>query len=750
MIQDQDIATGPTELSPDGRKALEDLFLSIMREEQTDRRQEVRKAAQNRFFSLGIQHLKYDSTQFMYIAPEASGEQLPRYMDVYNIYTPHQRSITSVLSQSTPGINFQPDDLQQSRDITGASYAEKYRARVDRQVAMDDRQAEIADNFCTDGRTVTWTRIDKEGKLRISVHGVLESKVPIYQRDIKNWGYSVISFERDMWEAKDEYPDYAEDITATDGTAEGQYEKFMRLGILSNRRNGQVDGMKNLTTEHHAWVRPGRFRKTSEKVRTELAALYPEGVHMTVISGKCVDAEPMDMEAQLRVDWSRPGKGASRPSLLNDIIPLQMALNDHLNELREHVEFSIPATWIAEDSVDGEALSEQKSAPGVIHLLRVPNGSSINDLIFQEQVAQLPSELVQNIDRLLQMAQFISGDLPSLYGDGTPDQDTYQGQKMLSDHAKGQFSMAWHGLQRLMAGTYDIAVRYSAQLDSDKDTIAIPGPSGQVQISPAAVLDGNWGCYPNKDSAFPETMADQRASFQNFMTQIGQAGPDGLKIVMHPNNLKVAKQLSGLKDLALPQVDARDKQLREIEQLLRETPIPDEAKIPQWEEAAAQALASGQEPPEQPMTASIPIGKYDFNQYELDMITEWLSSQACFEEQQKGNKLGVENVSLHADLHQQAIAKAAEAAASAAQEPMKISAAFKDLDPATKVQALVRDGYQPDQAAYETQTVVDQQNVSADTQDKAASATHKSVLAAKEAVAPIERKSQVDEVKEND
>jgi hypothetical protein len=132
----------------------------------------------------------------------------------------------------------------------------------------------------------------------------------------------------------------------------------------------------------------------------------------------------------------------------------------------------------------------------------------------------------------------------------------------------------------------------------------------------------------------------------------------------------------------------------------------------------------------------------------LDKCIEWLSTSACFEEMQRGNTQGVMNVQLHADLHQEAISKAAAAAAANAQEPMKISAAFKDLDPATKVQALIRDGYQPDADAYTVQNVVDQQNVSADTQDKAASAQHKSVLAAKEAVAPIERKSQIDEVKD--
>jgi len=73
------------------------------------------------------------------------------------------------------------------------------------------------------------------------------------------------------------------------------------------------------------------------------------------------------------------------------------------------------------------------------------------------------------------------------------------------------------------------------------------------------------------------------------------------------------------------------------------------------------------------------------------------------------------------------------------------------LDSATKVQALVRDGYKPDQDAYEVTDALDNQSVAAATQDKAASAQHKSVLAAKEAVTPIKRDpapDQVDKVEE--
>jgi hypothetical protein len=736
-------------LSDEARTALQSLFNQIMGEEKSARRAEVRKAWQQRNFRNGLQYLHWDEIDG-YMSPEASGRELPRFMDVYNIYTPHWRSFVSILSSNPTGVNFVPNDLQRSNDINGARDAEKMRHRVDRLVNMRDRQAEAASYYCTDGRTITWSRVDKQGKLRITVHGVLESKVPIFVRKMERWGYAVLSEEIDLWEAKESYPDFANDIQGigTD-TSESAYERYARLGVLANKRgaSGQADSLKNLVTEHTAWIRPSRYRKAPDTVQPELKRLFPEGVRICVLSNKVVSAEPETMEQALQAGWPSPGQGQNRPSMLHDVVPIQQAFNDSMNMLREHIDYSIPARWVT-DTVDSEALAEQRSAPGVIHTLTIPAGASISDLVMQEDVAQLPSELVQNIDRLLSLAQFTTGDLPALYGDGTPDQETASGQKMLSDQAKGQLSPAWQGLQWLFSGTYEVGVKLAAVLDSDKGMIAIPGPGGQQQLNPASILDGEWGCYPNPDSAFPETMADQRASLQSVLTQLAQGGPKGEEITYHPDNLKLIKQYSGLKDLVIPGAEARDKQLREIEQLLREVPVPDEAKLAEWEQAAVAAIQSGQEPPEPPMTSSVQIGKYDFNQPELDKCIEWLSSPACYEEMQKGNTKGVQNVELHADLHQDALTKAAQAAAAAQQEPMKISAAFKDLDPATKVQALKRDGYNPDESAYEAATVVDQQNVAADTQDKAASAQHKSVLAAKEAVTPIERKSQVDEVKD--
>jgi hypothetical protein len=550
---------------------------------------------------------------------------------------------------------------------------------------------------------------------------------------MKKWGYCVISEEEDKWGLKEEFPDFADDISSEEGTSETAYERYARLGILANRRGtSDAEALKNLATRHIAWIRPSRYLKMDKTLQGEIKALYPEGVRVTMISGKAVECVAEKMEAALRVDWPVQGHGSTRPSLLRGVVDIQVAFNDALNMLREHFDFSIPATWVT-DAVDSEALAEQRSAPGVIHQIAIPSGAKITDLVMQEEVAQLPTELVANIDRLLSLAQFTSGDLPSLYGDGTPDQETASGQKMLSDQAKGQLSPAWGGVQWLFAGTYEIAVVIAAKLMGDRDSVAIQGPGGQQQFNPAAILDGMFGCYPNTDSSFPETMADQRASLQAVLTQLGQ-GPAGEAIVYHPDNLKLIKQYSGLENLVIPGAEARDKQLREIEQMLNETPVPDQTKIPQWQQAAQQAQMTGQQPPPIPLASSVPIGKYDFNQFELDKCIEWLSSPACFEEMQKGNQQGVDNVTLHADAHLDAI----KAAAPPPQfKPPNVTLTAQITDPVAIAALLGEAGAQTTPGNIEASKVPEQQNTAADTQHKAAQAQHQAVLAAKEAVAPV-------------
>lgn len=736
--EEQQSGTPFERMSDEAIKAVETLFASCMKEEAVARRGEVRIAWTQRSMEKGIQHLWYDTKSYCLKLPEASGAELPRFMDVYNIYKPHYRSFVSVLSQNPPGVNFPPDDLQRSVDVTAASYAEKMRHKVDRLVHMKDRQMEAAGLFCTDGRTITRTRVNAAGKLEVTVHGVLESKVPVYARSMKRWGFAVLSEEQDIWLAKDEYSDSADKIESADSNAEGTFERLARLGVISGRR-GYGDALKNLVTRSEFWLRPSRYRKAPEEVREELRTLFPNGLRATLFSGVVVDAVPQAMEEELAVEWPSPGQGQSRPSLLHDVPPIQQAYNDIKNMQRENAEYGIPSTWVDGEAVDSEALAEQRSEPGVVHVMNPPPTKTVEQCVFQEQPTQLSEQTVRMLDALLQDAQFTTGDVPSLYGGDTPGQDTVGVNRLLNAQAKGQLSPAWGALQWLWAKTYKLAVIKAATLMAGQ-TVSFDGAAGQEQFDPALILEGNFGCYPDTDSSFPETTADKRAALQMVLGQLAQAGDQGTAIVMQPDNLKLIQQYGGLSDLVIPGAEARDKQLREIEQLLREEPVPPAAEdIAQWQQAAMQARQQGQPVPAAPQPQpSVQVDEeWDYHQPEVDKIQEWLSSDARVEEERKGNFAGIANVKLHGAAHKAALAKqAAQQSAANQQARMSISGAFKDLDAATKVQVLQADGYKPDAASYETNQLQAQQSVAADTQKTAADAQHKAVLAAKEAVAP--------------
>jgi hypothetical protein len=205
---------------------------------------------------------------------------------------------------------------------------------------------------------------------------------------------------------------------------------------------------------------------------------------------------------------------------------------------------------------------------------------------------------------------------------------------------------------------------------------------------------------------------------------------------MQPDNLKLVKQYSGLTDLIIPGAEARDKQLEEIEQLLQESPGPDPAQMPQWMQAAQQAAAQGQQPPPPPLKSSIDIQQYDFDQPELDKCKEWLSSRACREELRRGNSKGVQNVTLHAQQHEDRLKQVAQQNAPKGPPP-KVSLTAAVTDPTAVSELLSEVGVQTTPENIQASDMPEQQNKVADTQLKAASAQHKSVLAAKEAVTPV-------------
>ena len=91
---------------------------------------------------------------------------------------------------------------------------------------------------------------------------------------------------------------------------------------------------------------------------------------------------------------------------------------------------------------------------------------------------------------------------------------------------------------------------------------------------------------------------------------------------------------------------------------------------------------------------TVPIDpEWDFHQFHLDVIQDWLASEACQQEKEAGNVEGIRNVKLHGMLHKKALQ--AQAAQNPAQgKPPSESINYADLPPSGKVQLAAHAGLQ--------------------------------------------------------
>jgi hypothetical protein len=652
------------------------------------RRQEVIEARRQRFYWRSDQYIywKSDSVGFITAAGGQSlsidnGQvELPRYTDVYNIYTPYGESLLSTLIQNSPGINWQPVESSNPNDITASKTATKYQQKIENDNDRKSLQSDIARYFFTDGRTALYTYRDKDGIERITAHGVLETKVvPITANCVGELVSFTLSDELDIYQAKEEYPDYADDIKENSATmGESSYERIARLGVLQGTKMLMQagDAFSHMVSRHRFFLRPSAFRKVKKELREDFKALFPDGLKITFCGDAYCASENISMDDQIAIDFPSPGDGMSRPSLGKRMVPLQDVFNDELNLWHEAHDYCVPTLFMYSETGDIDAIREQISEPGsVVPFSALPPGASSAESAFYAAVLEgIPATLPQLIQFIQgPLAQFISGAFPALFGGDTGDNDTAKGISIQRDQAMGRMGIAWGAVQRLFAKAYTNAVISVVKHASAEENFSysITDKTGAITYESISVDDlkeGTAVCKADSDSTFPESTNAKRQTYLTMMTA-SERNPILAGVMSDPNNLEFGHDIIGLSDLIVPGAESRNKQLIEIRQLLAETPIPPSmeevqqaaVKNPQLLQAMTQweqnkVGSDGKEmpapiPPEM-YSPSIKVDpEFDSHEVEYAVVADWLSGEDRRKEEQKGNTLGIQNVRLHGLQH---------------------------------------------------------------------------------------------------
>lgn len=651
---------------------------------------EIRAASKQRFFYNNIQHLAWSSDDkgLFQVGQNGGGfgssdTKQDTFRQAFNIYLGYAKTFMSVFCQNQVGTRFEAEDPKNSRDIEAAAEAQKMKRIIEKFSNAKMMQIDCARLFWTDGRVLAHTRYVTDGqkfgyttndsgekvpKAReiTTIYGALESKVPLTTKDMSEWMYAMTSVEFDIALVKELLPSVKSKLgNSVQACLEADYARTARVSVAEGTPilSQGGDGLAHLVTVDNVWLRPCAFELASEQYSDELKEYFPDGAHVTFAGDKYAKSENENLDDHLAECHALPGDGQNRQSLGASEVPIQETFNDLMNLHVEGFEFCVPATWIAEDAVDIDAVNEQEAQYGAHYPAEKKAGEALGDSFYTETPVQIPDSM-SKFTEMLQgpLSQFITSQPPALFGGEMDSQKTAHGYAQARDQAMGVMGLIWMPFTYFVSKIMLQAVMEAAKNRPKDKPIAemVPTQGGAqdrelIEVDIEA-LKGNLACYPETDENFPESWTQKSNKYMNLV-EASAANPAIAAILAHPDNQALGKDLIGLEDLVIPDADSRDKQLKEIAELLKILPIPDQEKMQEVATIAKLGEATGNPvPPPDPeklLQSSVPIDPiFDNHMVEFEECKRWINSKEG-QKAKEDNQDGFENVRLHAIAHQQ-------------------------------------------------------------------------------------------------
>jgi len=546
---------------------------------------------------------------------------------------------------------------------------------------------------------VVGSRRVPNGQEVISIAGGLELNTPVWANEMHEYPYLQWQAEVHRAKLKAAYPHAAKNIeTSPSQGSEDVYARVSRLSVeqgLPSIHPG--DALMNLITFDRTWLRPWAFYSIEdEKVRGELLTLFPDGCYVAFAGEAYCEARSESMDDHWRVLHALPGDGQNRPSVGDSLVQVQERYNVLSNMQAETYEYGIPPIYADPQVLDFDALANQVAEPAAHFPARARPGQPLAAGFFQPAPARVPPDMVQHQQELIgPVSQFLTGLFPAVFGGNMEDVKTASGYALARDQALGRLGLVWRRMKQFYADVILLGVDCFRKNRPDDAEIPLLGPDGVFDSRAIRIADlkGNIAVHPEADETFPRLKSQQRGVLQQLF---GINDPVIQRALTEPANLGYIKNVLGLTEMVIPGEDSRNKQLREIQQLLASPPIVVSLRAsgvahvePQAHAATgsnvgatlgspgangAEASAGGASPaPTTPSVAagadgggthtlvlsSVPVDQLlDDHAVEFEECKRWANSEAG-QAAHMTNPAGFANVRAHAEAHLRAMALSA-------------------------------------------------------------------------------------------
>jgi hypothetical protein len=533
-----------------------------------------------------------------------------------------------------------------------------------------------------------------------TAHGKLEVKlVPMMANTLDEVDALQFETEVDESRAKGMFPWVADEIkSGQNGVTEGAIARLARLNVKLGMQSTYITSdsiAKDITIQRTWFKRSALMGVTNETVRDGLIEKFPDGMAVCYAGETFVYARNEGMDDCWALGNAYSGDGQNRNALGTSLIPIQKRINNWLDLMNDYFIRTVPKKWLDSKAFDVEAIKSQTNVPGDIGSFKRQPGVPVDQLCWVEPSATHNPTLPEFVKEYIgPISQLISAAYPALSGGDTGSNDTKGGIITQRNQALGRLGQTWHSIQNAEATAMRQAVRWGAKCRDQSINERIPGGEAiQLEVNN---LKANILCYPEADDSFPESHIDKQNRLTTFMQETAK-NPMMAEVFFNAANLEFLQSVLALTDLQIPQVISRNKQLGEIEILLKGAPVPN-PKIEQAKEQAAKLMGMGvdaahfdqaqveaEQMPQE--VSSVPIDP-DNDDNETEAATCWLFINSPEGRKAKRtNPDGFRNVSLHRQEHL-ADAKA-KAGVGQPKKPPSVSINYKDVaDPAAQAQIL--------------------------------------------------------------
>lgn len=419
----------------------------------------------------------------------------------------------------------------------------------------------------------------------IEVYGMLNVRLPHFNRIQKECGYLILETESDKEFAQDAAGD---DIQISNSSNDYETGRWARI-----ESDFDWEETPEIVTWRRCWLRPWQFNKASSKEKAkELKNKFPNGAYFLLMNDQFVECDAESMDEHWIISHSPLSNHIHTEPLGLAVKAVQDIRTEVVILQLQSIEYGIPETWADPAVVDFEKYSKTEAAPGQVYPVKsMPPGKALSDAFTTLKTAVYPKEAEEFKKSLDADGQFVLGDFPSIYGGimtgGSKTLGEYQASQA---RALQRLSIAWKILSVFWAGVTEKATRiFVNEMRGDEKFVKKSGSNWVNIWIRRADLHGKIGSVePETNAGFPISFAQKR----DILIKMFEMQDENVQsVIAHPENAGVIAKYIGFPELYIPGDDARNKQLNEIEELLQGIQVPVDPDLDDHEPEFAAGMA---------------------------------------------------------------------------------------------------------------------------------------------------------------